>query len=111
MRPLYHPDRKEMSLAGVLYALGDPVRLEIVRRLATEGELPCAALDCAMAKSTMSHHFKILRESGVVYTRKAGTQHMNALRQADMDTLFPGLLDSVLNAAQPLTLNSCKEIG
>lgn len=109
MRLLFHPDRKDISLAGVLYALGDPVRIEIVKRLAIEGELPCAALDLAIAsgneqkaiaKSTMSHHFKVLRESGVLYCRKEGTQHINSLRREDLDKRFPGLLDAVLQAAQ-----------
>lgn len=97
MKLLYHPDRQQITFVGVLYALGDPVRLEVVRRLATEGELTCASLDCGTtAKSTMSHHFRILRESGVIYTRKEGTQHMNSLRREDLDALFPGLIDLVL---------------
>lgn len=102
MRFLYNPDIKQISLAGVLYALGDPVRLEIVRRLANSQEQCCADFDFAIAKSTMSHHFKILRESGVVWTRKEGTQHLNSLRRQDLDALFPGLLDAVLSSAQPL---------
>lgn len=105
MRLLYHPDPKDISLAGVLYALGDPVRLEIVRRLATKGEQACAALDLAIARSTMSHHFKVLRESGVLYCRKEGTQHLNSLRREDLDALFPGLLDAVLQAAPQSPLN------
>lgn len=98
MRLLYHPDQKDISLAGVLYALGDPVRLAIVQCLAEKGELPCAALDCAIPKSTMSHHLKVLRESGVLYCRKEGTQHINSLRRTDLDALFPGLLTVVLQA-------------
>jgi DNA-binding transcriptional ArsR family regulator len=100
MRFLYHPEPQNISLSGVLYALGDPVRLEIVRRLATKGEQCCAGFDLAIAKSTMSNHFKILRESGVVLTRKAGTQHINQLRTEDLEALFPGLLDAVLKSAQ-----------
>lgn len=100
MKLLYHPARPQISIAGVLYALGDLVRLEIVQRLAAVQELPCAAFDCAAAKSTLSHHFKILRESGVIYTRKEGTQHLNSLRREDLDALFPGLLDIVLEAAK-----------
>ncbi|MEB3268509.1 MAG: metalloregulator ArsR/SmtB family transcription factor [Leptolyngbya sp.] len=100
MRPIYHPDPKDLTLEGVLYALGDPVRLEIVRRLATEGELPCVAIAVPVAKSTLSHHFKILREAGVLTCRKQGTQHMNSLRRADLDGRFPGLLDAVLKAAE-----------
>lgn len=102
MRFLYHPDRKDISLPGVLYALGDPVRLEIVRLLATKGEHCCAEFDFAIAKSTMSNHFKILRESGVVMTRKEGTQHINKLRREDLEVLFPGLMEAVLRSAQPL---------
>jgi DNA-binding transcriptional ArsR family regulator len=96
MRPFYHPQSEDISLVGVFYALGDPVRLQIVQRLAEVGELTCSDLDCAVAKSTMSHHFKILRESGLVFTRKEGTQHINTLRVDDLDRLYPGLLAVVL---------------
>ncbi len=112
MKFLYHPDQKNITLAGVLYALGDPVRLEIVRLLACKGEQCCAGFDFAIAKSTMSNHFKILRESGVVLTRKEGTQHINQLRHQDIESRFPGLLDAVLKSAQPLFVcsdNSAQE--
>lgn len=107
MRLLYHPDSKDISLASVLYALGDPVRLEIVRILATKGEQPCAGFDFAIvgntqkaiAKSTMSHHFRVLRESGVLSCRKHGTQHLNSLRREELDAMFPGLMAAVLQAA------------
>jgi DNA-binding transcriptional ArsR family regulator len=102
MKPLYHPNPEQITLAGVLYALGDPARLEIVALLATQGEQPCGAFDCELAKSTVSHHFKILRESGVVFSRKSGTQHLNSLRRDELDQLFPGVLDSVLQ-------NCCSE--
>lgn len=104
MKFLYHPERKDISLPGVLYALGDPVRLEIVRLLAAKGEQCCAEFDFAIAKSTMSNHFKILREAGVVLTHKEGTQHINELRYEDLEALFPGLLDAVLRSAQPLMI-------
>jgi DNA-binding transcriptional ArsR family regulator len=100
MRLIYHPNLADISLASVLYALGDPVRLKIVRRLAEVGELSCAELECAIARSTMSHHFKILRESGVVRTRKEGTQHFNGLRRAELDQRFPGLLTAILQAME-----------
>lgn len=103
MRLLFHPDKKDISLPGVLYALGDPVRLEMVKRLAVKGEQRCSALcealDFAIAKSTMSHHFRVLRESGVIYCRKQGTQQINSIRWEDLETRFPGLLDAVLHAA------------
>lgn len=100
MRLFYHPDKKDISLPGVLYALGDPIRLEIVRHLAKEGEQPCAAvcdaLGIAIAKSTMSHHFRVLREAGVTCCRKEGTQHLNQIRREDLDARFPDLLEAVL---------------
>lgn len=97
MRPFYHPQCDDISLVGVLYALGDPVRLRIVRRLAETGSLTCADLNCAaIPKSTMSHHLKILREAGLLLTHKAGTQHINTLRRGDIDRLFPGLLAVIL---------------
>ncbi|MHC5830853.1 MAG: ArsR/SmtB family transcription factor [Nostoc sp.] len=74
----------------------------MVRLLATEGEQCCARFDFAIAKSTMSNHFKILRQSGIVLTRKEGTHHINILRREDLEVRFPGLLDAVLKAALPL---------
>ena len=100
MRPVYHPDQKDITLAGVLYALGDPIRLEIVKLLVDKGELPCASFDFSVAKSTMSHHFKLLREAGILFCRKQGTQHLNSLRSEDLETRFPGLLESVLKSAE-----------
>ena len=101
MRLLYHPHKKDLSLAGVLYALGDPVRLEIVKQLAEKGELPCSAiLSVPVAKSTLLHHFKVLREAGVLHSRKEGTQHMNSLRREDLDDRFPGLLTVILQEAE-----------
>lgn len=102
MRPIYHPTAEDITLAGILYALGDPVRLEIVKRLAANEELSCSDLDLQVAKSTLSHHFKILREAGVLYCRKQGTQHMNSLRRKDLDQAFPGLLEVILQAATPV---------
>jgi DNA-binding transcriptional ArsR family regulator len=96
MRLFYHPQAADITLAGVFYALGDPIRLQIVRQLAQAEELTCSDFDYAVAKSTMSHHFKILREAGLVRTRKAGTQHINALRTDDLDRLYPGLLAVII---------------
>jgi DNA-binding transcriptional ArsR family regulator len=90
MKPIYHPNPADLCLASVLYALGDPVRLEIVRILADRGEVHCSAFNFAIAKSTLSHHFKILRDAGVLFCRKAGTQHFNSLRRAELDERFPG---------------------
>ncbi|MFJ3905469.1 ArsR/SmtB family transcription factor [Streptomyces sp. NPDC090025] len=100
-RVLEHPERTDIRLAGVLHALSDPVRLTIVREMALgEGDdFACSYFDLPVTKSTTTHHFRVLRESGVVRQLYSGTTKLNRLRRDDLDTLFPGLLDSVLSAA------------
>ncbi|WP_188910705.1 ArsR/SmtB family transcription factor [Aureimonas endophytica] len=100
MRTLRHPPLEEVALGQVLYALSDPVRLGVVRQLARHGEATCSALDGGRPKSSMSHHFRVLREAGLVRTRTDGPAHMNELRRAELDARFPGLLAAVL-AAEP----------
>lgn len=96
MRSFTHPDLADVSIEHLLHALSDPVRLDIVRQLARDGEASCAALDGGRPKSSMSHHFRVLRSAGLVHTRIAGVQHMNTLRREEVDKRFPGLLDAVL---------------
>ncbi len=99
-RALPHPVREEIRLEGILHALSDPLRLQIVSRLAEAGrELSCSCFDLPVSKSTTTHHFRVLREAGVVRQVYRGTAKMNDLRRDDLDTLFPGLIDSVLDAA------------
>ncbi len=100
-RELPHPTRAEIRLEGVLHALSDPVRLRIVRDLAADAEelLACSHFDLPVTKSTTTHHFRVLRESGVIRQTYRGTAKMNGLRKDDLDALFPGLLDTLLEAA------------
>jgi DNA-binding transcriptional ArsR family regulator len=100
MRALHHPRVDELELAEVLHALSDPVRLEIVRLLADQKERPCSAVEAKVAKSTLSHHFKVLREAGITFTRANGTHRLVTLRTDDLEERFPGLISSVLNAAK-----------
>lgn len=104
MKLLYHPDKKDISMPGLLYALGDPIRLAIVKRLAVKGEQTCAGLDIPVAKSTLSHHLRVLREAGIIYCRKQGTQQLNSLRREDLDALFPRLLDTLLQMSDAKSL-------
>ncbi|MFE0250630.1 ArsR/SmtB family transcription factor [Streptomyces sp. NPDC059010] len=98
-RDLPHPAREEIRLEGVLHALSDPLRLQIVRELAAVGdELSCSHFDLPVTKSTTTHHFRVLRESGVIQQIYRGTAKMNGLRKDDLDGLFPGLLDALLDA-------------
>ncbi len=99
-RTLQHPDRSAIRLEAVLHALCDPVRLRVVRALAAQGaEMACSDVELDVSKSTCTHHFRVLREAGVISQIYRGTSKMNALRRADLDAIFPGLLDSVLTAA------------
>lgn len=88
-----------MTLIEVLGALGDPVRVGLVRVLADGRERGWGELRAPVAKSTLSHHLRVLRDAGVTRTRQAGTRCFVALRRADLDARFPGLLDAVLQAA------------
>ncbi|MEV7675551.1 transcriptional regulator [Streptomyces sp. NPDC088752] len=100
-RVLEHPARDRIRLEDVLHALADAVRLRIVRDMAREDtELSCSYFDLPVTKSTTTHHFRVLRESGVVRQVYRGTAKLNVLRREDLDALFPGLLDTVLAAAE-----------
>ena len=92
------PTRDEITLVGVLHALSDPTRLAVVGQLTDEGEMLCGALHVSVAKSTLSQHLRVLREAGLTHTRPAGTQRWISVRRADLDELFPGLLEVVLAA-------------
>jgi DNA-binding transcriptional ArsR family regulator len=101
-RAVEAPDLDEIEIATVLDALADPVRLEIVRQLATqgeEGELTCGELEVPVTKSTASHHLKALSSAGVISERAEGTRKHLCLRRSELDRRFPGLIDSVLKAA------------
>jgi DNA-binding transcriptional ArsR family regulator len=100
VRDLYHPRLEDIGIAHVLHALSDPVRLQIVRVLSVDGEIACSSLDSAVSKSTMSHHYKVLREAGVTHTRASGTQRLISLRHKEVEERFPGLLGSILHAAK-----------
>jgi DNA-binding transcriptional ArsR family regulator len=93
---IFQPATEDLDLTTVLQALGDPVRLKIVRMLAADGEQVCGAIDLGISKSTRSHHFKTLREAGVTLTRVEGTHRHVSLRRDDLRARFPGLLDAVL---------------
>lgn len=98
-RTLHHPPAAALALPDVLHALADPVRLEIVRKLAADSEARrCGAFELAVTKSTLTHHFRVLRDSGVIEQFAEGTAVVNRLRRGDLDARFPGLLESVLRS-------------
>ena len=102
--PIAHPRREEIDLSAVLHALSEPVRLKIVAALASaDGEPTCGSFDVAVTKSTCTHHFKVLRDAGIIHQRQQGTARLNALRTEDLEARFPGLLDTILSAAPSAT--------
>ncbi|WP_202304516.1 ArsR/SmtB family transcription factor [Dryocola clanedunensis] len=95
-----HPEREQIRLENVLFALGNPLRLDIVRTLAEQGELACGNLRKDIAKSTMTHHWRVLRDSGVIWQRPQGRENLISLRREDLDAKFPGLLETLLRVMQ-----------
>jgi DNA-binding transcriptional ArsR family regulator len=94
------PRQEDMRLEAVLQALGDPMRLTIVRTLAEspDARRACGSFGLPVAKSTASHHFRVLREAGVIRQWVSGRERLTELRSEDLDARFPGLLGSVVGA-------------
>lgn len=103
MRPLIHPSIDDVTLEGILHALADPVRAAIYAQLAVSG---CAAtcstfvnvIDREIPKSTLSQHFRALREAGLVRSERAGVEMRNVSRCKEIEQRFPGLLPAILKS-------------
>ena len=102
MDDVTEPLAADFELPRVLAALADPHRLATVRFVASNGDSWCSQVmqgaGLEMSKSTFSHHLRILREAGIVTKRIEGTKSYMCLRKDDLDTRFPGLMDSILSA-------------
>jgi len=95
-RPFHHPPVRAISIDGVLHALSDPTRRQVMLKL-----LQCEGMSCAKAcadlpASTISFHHRVLREAGLIRSEKRGVEVINTARRADIDKRFPGLLDTIL---------------
>lgn len=96
---LASPRREDLRIESIFHALSDPVRLQIVRTLAAgEGSRACGTFGLPVSKSTASHHFRVLREAGVITQRHEGRKRMTELRRDDLEARFPGLLATVVGA-------------
>ena len=97
---LAEPRPGDIRVETVLAALSDPVRLFIVRALAASDDesRSCGSFGLSVSKSTASHHFRVLREAGVIRQHDEGRRRMTELRRSDIDARFPGLLDSIIAA-------------
>jgi len=94
-RSFHHPSGPDITLDGVLHALSDPVRRNILVKL-----LGCDGLSCSKAceelpASTISFHYRVLREAGLIHSEKRGVEVINIARKAEVEQRFPGLLHSV----------------
>ena len=100
VRTPIHPSREDLHLEDVLYALGNPLRLHLVSQLKGEDNISCGDLHLGegVPKSTGSHVFKVLRESGIIRMTPQGRRLLISLRKADLDARFPGLLEAVMKA-------------
>lgn len=101
MRQEKQPRTEDLVITDILSALGDPVRFAIVKHLyenkcqlnCTQAVTPFANI----AKSTLSGHFRVLRESGLISVRKQGVENINSVRVDDINSRFPNLLNSILS--------------
>jgi DNA-binding transcriptional ArsR family regulator len=99
VRAIRHPDPEQVRLTDVMHALSDPARIRIVELLArARRPLTCGEITGERPKSSMSHHFRILREAGLIETEIDGKEHFNRLREPEMERRFPGLLSALLRA-------------
>ena len=91
------PTRASIRIEAVLAALNHPLRLRVVRALAARDEMTCQEILPNVTKSTASHHWRVLRESGIVEQRREGRYLYLRLRRDDLDSRFPGVLDAVIH--------------
>jgi DNA-binding transcriptional ArsR family regulator len=95
---LAHPERNAFDVLDVLHALSDPTRMTIVATLRADPERACGTFPVDVAPSTLTHHFRVLREAGVIRQREDGNRRWTTLRAHDLNARFPGLLDAIMTA-------------
>lgn len=103
MRPLHHPAADDITVEGILHALSDPVRVKIFTDIATaQHAQTCSAFlevsERPVPKSTLSQHFKVLREAGLVRSERQGVEMRNTSRCEEVNQRFPGLLPAIMEA-------------
>src|ERR1700757_3027153 len=103
MRPLFHPSIEDVTVEGILHALSDPVRIAIYADIvAQECSQKCSTFltvsDKTIPKSTLSQHFRELREAGLIRGERRGVEVHNTSRCAEIEQRFPGLIRSIVNA-------------
>jgi DNA-binding transcriptional ArsR family regulator len=115
MRPLIHPSIDDITVEGILHALSDPVRATIYADLAGSA---CATTcsnflqvsDRAIPKSTLSQHFRALREAGLIRSERHGVEMHNTSRCKEIEQRFPGLIAAILNAHRVQATNRTRAV-
>ena len=103
MRPLSHPEANDITVEGILHALSDPLRVHIFAQI-TAASCPqtCSAFlevsNKQVPKSTLSQHFKVLREAGLIRSERKGVEMHNTPRCEEIETRFPGLVSAIVKA-------------
>jgi DNA-binding transcriptional ArsR family regulator len=103
MRPLFHPTVEDITVEGILHALSDPVRVAMYADIvAQKCPQSCSNFltvrDKAIPKSTLSQHFRILREAGLIRSERHGVEMHNISRCPELEQRFPGLLRAIVTA-------------
>ena len=116
MRPLFHPATEDLRPEAVLYALSDPERAAIFARIAGVGSCgTCSALSSlgerVIPKSSLSQHFKVLREAGLIRCERHGVEMSNHSRCSEVDGRFPGLIQAILSAYGQLPADTKANLG
>jgi DNA-binding transcriptional ArsR family regulator len=103
MRPLFHPALEDVTVEAILHALSDPVRVAIFAEIAGSN----CSQNCSnflkvseknIPKSTLSLHFKALREAGLIRGERRGVEMHNTSRCSEVDQRFPGLIAAIVHA-------------
>lgn len=114
-RPFYHPSASDITLDGILHALADPVRRNIVAMLLANDGISCSKACGDLPPSTISHHYRILREAGIIRSQKQGVSVINSVRKAELEKQFPKLLATIfkfhINPAAPFKRRFLWSIG
>jgi DNA-binding transcriptional ArsR family regulator len=95
---LTHPEPDDFNVLDILHALSDPTRMTVVQTLRASPERACGTFPVDVAPSTLTHHFRVLREAGIIHQREDGNRRWTTLRGEDLEARFPGLLDAIVTA-------------
>jgi DNA-binding transcriptional ArsR family regulator len=95
-----HPPKDQIRIEEVLSALGHPLRITVLKVLSDGQEHNCGSILKGQSKSTMTHHWRVLRDAGVIWRRPDGRENLLSLRKDDLDDRFPGFLDSIIKSVK-----------